>query len=951
MPTYLSPGVYSRVVEISQLPNQIGPIRPGFIGTAKKGPINTPVLITNAQQFIDVFGEPFPDSYLGYSVLAYLEEGNQAYVMRVAVECNDGLPPELAEICIDTSGARVNGWGRLPIFSGIDVGKIVLRAIGNGVNVNPSPVSFHPSRIFNVQYTDSSSSSTDGPTTATLSFLGNYTGDIDDSFSLVINSEPNLSENAALNGCDFQIIRNSDGEIVADGILEDQGGTNISLWIPVADAGFSVRVEVTAGELDVSDTFTWNVEPDNRSFSISVEGNATPNVYQMPTATYQTVAAFVNAANALLVGENYLFVEVPQSDGSTIAQVQTITEGDRIQILGTNAWALELGSTIYAWDIPRAFLLGLNPGPYTFTSSNNRVIINVIGETTTQQIGVSVPTGTGLNTTSIVSVINGAGTVNSEQYYEAIELTVPGGTTHLVIIASPDHQFDSLELEANFSNLKVLRFSNEVDILSPYLRSYRSFFDSRLELPEPGQNNPSVPRSCEIAPLSQQCVLDSNYYQNIVGWFVAPSSGTWSNDLKFELSLFTEGIGETAGRYKLLVYGKNGEILDRIDDISFDRRNARYVANVLNPGSAIGGLRGNLYVHWEDRPGFLNNDQNSANFEVRNPAQFTSRTYSGATNGIPNDPSYSNYLDAAVIGNPALATGLYAFENPEAVEVDLVATPGFSSGAVIGTAIQIVSSRGDAVYLVDPPFGLRPQQTVDWHNGMLLSDLSQAINTSYAGLYSGWLLAFDQFSGQNIWVPPSGYMAGIFSRSSREGDPWSAPAGLRRGRVLSPIAVEYSPTKGEQDLMYGSGNSVNPIVNFTREGLTVWGNRTLQRGDSPLSRMDVRLLVNNVRRGLTSVLRGFVFEPNDRILWAQVKASIDPFLSDIQSRRGLVRYVTIVDENNNTPERIDRGELWVSVILVPNRSAEFVILNLGVTRQNISLTSEEVLSAVGVVNG
>lgn len=951
MNTYLSPGVYSRIVEIGQLPNQLGPIRPGFIGTAQKGPVNTPVLITNAQQFIDVFGEPFPDSYLGYSVLAYLEEGNQCYVMRIAVECNDGLDPELQEVCIDTSGSRVNGWGRLPVFSGIDVGKIILRGIGDGIGVNQSPVSFHDSDIFNVQYTDATLSSTDGATVATLSFLDDYSGDIDDSFSLVINSEPNLSEDSALGGCEFQIIRNSDGEILTTGVLEDTAGSNISAWVAVPDSGFSVRVEVTSGELDVGDTFTWNVEPDNRNFSVAVEGDLTPTVYQMPIATYTNISDFVAAANGLLTGEDYLFVETVDGNGNPVAAIQTVTEGDRIQIMSTSSWALELGSSLYAWDIPRAYLLGTNAGPYTFTSQNNRVILNVIGEASTQQISVSVPVGTNLTAASLVAAIDGAGVVNGETYYEAIELTVPGGTKHLAIIASEDHQYDALEIMANFSNIKVLRFADEVDILSPYVRGYRGFNDARVSLPEPGQNDPSVPRSCELDSLSQQCVLDSNYFQNIVGWFVAPSAGTWVDGLRFELSLFTEGVGEVAGRYKLIVYGSQGEILERVDDISFDKNNPRYVANVLNPGSAIGGLRGNLYAHWEDRPGFLNNDENLVTYQVRVPSQFGTKSYSGASNGIPTDPSYSNYLDAAVIGNPALATGLYAFENPEALEIDILATPGFSSGAVIGTAIQIVSSRGDAVYLVDPPFGLRPQQTVDWHNGMLLSDLSQAINTSYAGLYSGWLLIFDQFSGQNIWVPPSGYVSAVFSRSARDGEPWSSPAGIRRARLLSPINVEYSPTKGEQNLMYGSGNSVNPILKFTREGLTIFGNRTLQRGESPLSRMDVRLLVNNVRRGLTSILRNFVFEPNDRILWSQIKASIDPFLADIQSRRGIVRYVTIVDENNNTPERIDRGELWVSVIIVPNRSAEYIVLNLGVTRQNVSLSSEEVLSAVGVVNG
>ena len=947
MPTYLSPGVYSRVVEIAQLPTATGPIRPGFIGTANKGPMNTPVLITNAQQFIDVFGEPFPDSYLGYAVLAYLEEGNQAYVLRIGVECEEGQAADLMETCIDTSGSRIEGWGRIPVFSGIDVGRLKLREIGDGVGDNGSSVSFHPANAYNAVYTDAALSSTNGATVATLEFLGSYTGDIDDFFTLVINSSPDLSSNAGIGGAEFQIIRNSDGEVLVDSVLADQAADNISDWIVVPDAGISVRVNLSSGEVDVGDTFTWNVEPDNRLFSVSVEGDAAPNVYTMPTAVYTSVTDFVDAANALLSGEDYIFISSVDDDGVETAQIITTTEGDRIQLASTNAFCLEVGTLQYAWDVPRAYLLGVNPGPYVFTSSNNRVVLNVIGESSTQQIAVSVATGTNITTTSIVGAIDGAGVVGTERYYEAIELTIPGGTTHLMMITSPDHQYDTLELLANFSNIKVLRFADQVDILNPYRRSYRGFFDSRVALPVPGQIDPANPLSCEENPLSAACVSDTNYFQNIVGWFVAPSSGTWSDKNTVELSLFTEGVGDIAGRYKMIVIGAEGEILDRIEDFTFDKRDSNYIGNLINPGSSGGGLRGSLYVHWEERPGFLNNDVNLTTFEVRQPSQFSSKNFNGTANGIPNDPSYSNLLDAAIIGSPQLATGLYAFENPEGIEIDLLATPGFSSGAVIGTAIQIVSGRGDAVYLVDPPFGLRPQQTIDWHNGMFLSDLQQAINTSYAGLYTGWLLVFDQFSKQNVWIPPSGHVASAFSFSAREGEPWSAVAGLRRGRLLSPISVEYSPTQGERDLLYGSGNSVNPIVNFTQEGLTIWGNRTLLRGESPLSRMDVRLLVNRVRRGLARLLRQFVFEPNDRVLWSQINASVEPYLADIQSRRGLVRYLVIVDENNNTAERIDRGELWVSVILVPQRSAEVVVLNIGVTRQNVSLTSEEVLSAVG----
>lgn len=941
MPSYLSPGVYSRIVEIPQLQSSTGPVRPAFVGTAKKGPIGVATLVTSPAQYIDIFGEPIVDSYLGYSVLAFLEEGNQAYVMRVAIEDADNLDDEVRSIAIDTSGAKTAGWGRLPIFTGIDVGRIPMRSISDGLGLNAATLIFQDASIDNISFIDSN----DGGAAATIETTGTYTGAIDDSFSLIIISDRDISSGSALEGCQYQIIRNSDGEIVASGVLVDLLSDNVSDYITVTGAGFDVRIDVTSGFLSVGDVFSWTVSPDNRTFSVSVEGQA-PADYQMPIATYTSVADFVDAANTLLIGEDFIFTESVDSNGVEFAEIQTVSPGDRIQLTGSPAFALSLGTSQYAFDIPRANLIGLDSGPYSFSSQNNRVVLNIIGSSVTKQIGVSAPIGNSVTTAALVSVIDAAGTVGSESFFEAVELTVPGGTTHLAIITSPEKQYDTLEMLANFSNIKVLRFADEVNILSPYRKQYRGYFDNRNVMPEPGQNDPSVPLSCEEDQFGQSCIVDSNYFNNIVGYFVAPSAGTWSSDLKIELSLFTETYGEVSGRYKIVVYGKQGEVLDRIEDVSFDKRNPRYVANVLNPGSSIGGTLGSRFLNWEDRPSFLSNDVNLSTYDVRLPSQFFNKTYAGGANGIPIDPQYSNLLDSAVIGNPQLATGLFAFENPEAIDIDLLIAPGFSSGSVIGTALQIASRRGDIVAIIDPPFGLRPQQAVDWHNGILVSDLQTAINTSYGGLYGGWLLIADQFSGRNVWVPPSGFVAGVFSKSAREGQPWSSPAGLRRGRIMTPLAVEYSPTSGEQDLLQGSGNSYNPIINFTREGLTIYGNRTLQRGEDPLSRMDVRLLVNNIRRTAVRTLRNFNFEPNDSILWSQIRSSLEPYLDDVQTRRGLNRYVLICDENTNTPVRVDRGEVWVTLLLVPNRAAEIVVLNIGVNRQSMVLTSEEILAAI-----
>ena len=950
MAVFLSPGVFPREIDLSVLPTAIGPLRPGFIGTAKRGPLNTPLLITNSTQAIDTFGEPSPESYLMYAVLAYLEEGNAAFIMRVGVECEEGQPDELDSICIDTSGSKGKGWGRVPLFTGIDFGRINLREVDDGVAADAAePYVFHDASVSAVDYNDVDLSTTDGPTAASGTVAGLYTGSVDDSWVMIITSPPDLSDAAVLQGAGYQIVRNSDGNVVAEGTLADGSGNGTSDPVSFGN-GLTITITVTSGEIDENDTFTWSAAPNNRDFAVAVDGDTTPTTYTMPVGTHTTADSFVTAANLLLAGEDYLFVEATLEDGvTTVPQIRSTTAGERIQLTSTQGFALEVGSQQWAWDIPRSYLLGIDPGPYNITTQNNRVKMDLIGELETQTIEFNVPVGLNQTTESLANVIDAAGIVAGDVLWNSFALTVPGGQTHVVIETSSDHRFDTLNMLASFSNLKTLRFAEELNIPFPYKRAYRGFNDNRLVLPDSGEVTAATPLSCEVDPLSSDCAADTAYFANIVGWLVAPTPGTWVTNYGVTLEVFTEGVGDAAGRYKLTITDAQNLVLDVIEDISFDKREDRYIGNLVNPGTSLGGANGNSWVNWEERPAFLDNNANLDTFVVRQPAQVNDKEYKGQQNGIPTDPAFSSELDAVVIGNPATATGLYAFENPEAIDINLLATPGFSTGAVIGTALQISESRGDILYIVDPPFGLRPQQVVDWHNGMLLSDLKAAVNSSYGALYWGWLRVFDQFSSDEIWIPPSGHITAVFSRTAREAEQWFAPAGLRRGRLLTALDIEYSPTQGERDLLYGSGNAVNPIVKFPQDGITVWGQRTLQRTQSALNRVNVRMLLIFIKKNLIQLLRNFIFEPNDRILWRQVTATIEPFLADIQARRGMTAFRVIVNETNNTPERIDRNELWVSVFLKPTRTVEFIVLNLVVLRTGASFSAEEVLAAGGIV--
>lgn len=939
MAVYLSPAVFPREIDLSVLPTGVGPLRPVFIGTAKKGPVNTPMFVSNSTQALNTFGEPFPESFLMYAVLHYMEEGNQCYIMRVAVEYDSGQAQELQDIAIDTSGSRIQGWGRIPLFAGIDYGRINLRAV-----TASKSVTFHAASVDGFDFNDADVSTTDGATDAAASATGTYTGAIDDTFVLVITSAPDLSSGAAAHGAEYEVVRNSDSVVVAEGTLTEPTHNGVTDYISIGD-GVSIRLTVTSGVLDVNDTFVWAVHPDNRKFTVAVDGT-TGSQYTMPAATYTTVATFVAALNGLLSSEDYTAVSYTGDDEVVIPQLRTDAAGKRIQLVGTKAFALEMGTQQYAWDVPKSYLYGIEDGPYSITSNNNRVKINVIGTEETKEVEFSIPVGT-QSAAALATAIDSAGTVAGTTYFESFTLTVPSGEDHVFIVANND--FDVLNMLASYANLKTLRFAEEIGIDYPYKRSYRSFNDSRVSLPASGETTADQPLSCEIDSGSDSCAVDSAYFENIVGWFVAVSPGTWADEFTVSVEVFTDGVGDTAGRYVVTVKDASGAVVDQTQDVSFDKTSARYVGNLFNPGGSLVGTNGNPYLNWEDRPAFLDNDPNLTSFTVRYPSPVLNKGFVGTANGIPLDPSFSSELDSAIIGNPALSTGIFAFQNPETYDINLLCIPGVSSGAVIGQALQMCEARGDVLCLVDPPFGLRPQQVVNWHNGMLLSDMTAAINSSYGALYWGWLRTFDQFNSQEIWVPPSGHVAAVFSRTSRVAEQWYAPAGLRRGRLLTALDVEYSPTQGERDLLYGSGNAVNAIVKFPQDGITIWGQRTLQRSASALDRVGVRMLLIYLKKNLTRVLRNFIFEPNDRVLWAQVDAAVSPFLADVQARRGLTAYKVIVDETNNTPERIDRNELWVSIIIKPTRSVEFVVLNLAVIRTGASFSAEEVLAAAGVV--
>ena len=209
-------------------------------------------------------------------------------------------------------------------------------------------------------------------------------------------------------------------------------------------------------------------------------------------------------------------------------------------------------------------------------------------------------------------------------------------------------------------------------------------------------------------------------------------------------------------------------------------------------------------------------------------------------------------------------------------------------------------------------------------------------NSSYAALYGNWLDVYDKWNNKYKWIPVSGYVAGIFANTDDTNDAWFAPAGLNRGIIAGVRKLAWNPSLGERDILYKNG--INLIVSFAGQGKVVWGQKTTLAKSSAFNRINIRRLFLILEKAVSTASKYFLFEPNDELTRTLMVDMITPFLRDVRSRRGLSEYLVVCDSTNNTPERIDRNELWCDIWLKPTHTYEYIVLNFIATKTGVSFT-------------
>jgi phage tail sheath protein FI len=209
-------------------------------------------------------------------------------------------------------------------------------------------------------------------------------------------------------------------------------------------------------------------------------------------------------------------------------------------------------------------------------------------------------------------------------------------------------------------------------------------------------------------------------------------------------------------------------------------------------------------------------------------------------------------------------------------------------------------------------------------------------STSYAVMDSGYKYQYDRYNDKYRYIPLNGDVAGLCARTDFTNDPWFSPGGLNRGQIKNVVKLAFNPNKALRDILYKKG--VNPVVTFPGEGTVLFGDKTLLSSPSAFDRINVRRLFIVMEKAIATAAKFQLFEFNDSFTRAQFRALVEPFLRDVQGRRGVTDFVVKCDESNNTGEVIDRNEFVADIFVKPNRSINFITLNFVAARSSINFT-------------
>jgi len=410
------------------------------------------------------------------------------------------------------------------------------------------------------------------------------------------------------------------------------------------------------------------------------------------------------------------------------------------------------------------------------------------------------------------------------------------------------------------------------------------------------------------------------------------------------------------------ITGTTGALLERFvavskaSDAKTSVGETNYYVNVLKARSE--------YIYWgEHETGVFNATGTPAdgNWGLSAARQFNLlRSATGSTDypagrttvGSKNNATYYYRLTSGVdyassggvytVTNTDVATAYELLEDPESQQIDFILTgPSGSSDAEalakITSLTNIVEERRDCMLFVSPRraniIGLSNAQTI---TNNIIGFFDTLPSSSYVVFDSGYKYIYDKYNDVYRYIPCNGDVAGLCLQTTEVAEPWFSPAGFQRGTLRNSIKLAYTPNKTQRDRLYSA--RVNPIVSFPGQGTVLYGDKTAQSFASAFDRINVRRLFLTIERVVSGAAKSQLFEQNDAAQRSLFLNIVEPYMREVQGRRGVTDFLVKCDEDNNPAEAVDRGEFYAEVFVKPTRTINYITLTFTATRTGVAFT-------------
>ena len=948
---FVSPGVYTSEKDLTFVAQSVGVTTLGLVGETQKGPANEPILISNFDEFKTYFGGTSPEKFgnnnpkyeLPYAAKSYLQESNQLFVTRVLGLT--GYKPEITLGIATLGGFYPSNSTWADSVDGVSEG-----------SMDPTPISGWTAQDFYEDF--SGKTAYDGQTVANyiLSIFSGTTGnngvwfaigeipeaDIPGGNELVSPMTGKLYAASSYNKNWFNQYNNG----------SDMVYSYLAVWNGVSNVLEVVRYEYVANMYTDYDGIVAAAFRPRGSYDIHQQLNleiVDPNNFSTANAsgydvTINPAGEFVITVTGATSGTKEYTCSLDSSSTKYVKKVFGSKPFDK-SASDFPIYVHEVYPKLLKTAFEKGYIRGLNINAPTYAGEAENFMQP--WDTTISPMVVSEVRGGKVADLFQIQTISDGEDANFQVKVSVININLDNGEFDLLVRDFGDTDENMVVLEkysrcsmnpeaTGYIGRKIGTSDGEYELRSKYVTLILA------------DNHPTDAIPAGFKGFVAGRDIDGDILGSVLYKTTYYNAGDVTGYSADGVEVISSG-----DKVKKVMLGLSSQVGFDSDLLKYKGASASdltYGFHLSVNAAAITGITNSGYEYQTtqyDLEGQLGADNKLTNINYR---KFTFAVYGGHDGWDIYRESRTN-TDAFVLGKAtytsgntdnggvfkvtadgapnsdyyAYLAGIQTFANPEAVDINLFATPGIdwsNNGSLVSQAIDMVENdRADSLYVINAP---GPEYITSASD--IASELdNMSIDSNYSATYWPWIQVKDTDNSTQLYIPPTGEVLKNIALTDNVAYPWFAPAGYSRG-LVNAIKATKKLTLDERDELYK--NRINPIATFADTGTIVWGNKTLQVKESALDRINVRRLLLRARKLISAVAVRLLFEQNDEQVRNEFLRLVNPILESIKKERGLNEFKVTV---SNDPEDIDANTLRGKIYIKPTRALEFIDLEFIIT--------------------